>query len=73
MDQETFERETANKTEERDVNIRTVNGGYVMQGIRRFMSNDTGLLAFSFTLEAVGTKDSVSGLVASFLTNGKFG
>lgn len=73
MDKETFDRETANKYEERDVSVRAVKGGYVIQGARRFMANETGLLAFSFTAETVASSTDVAAMaVGQFLVNGAF-
>lgn len=73
MDEEQFLAAIQGKTEQRDVSVREVNGGYVLTGIRRFLVPSTQAVVLQQNVENVctGNTDAASA-VANFLADGKF-
>jgi len=56
--------------EERDIVIKQVAGGYMLQGVQRFVELTSGALRVSKTTEAIAQLPVVSAVVEHFLNGG---
>lgn len=73
MDENQFAQVTAGKVEQRDVQTRQVQGGFVMLGMRRFVDPNTQAIAVQMNTECVAnTAEDCASKFASFITTGEF-
>lgn len=73
MDDEAFKAATAGLTEQRDINLRQVANGFVLQSTSRYIQPNTGAIMVSRSVDAVAASaDEAARQVTSFLTTGAF-
>ena len=73
MNQEQFASAIEGKDEQRDVNARAVQNGYIITGLRRFLEPSTAAVVLQQNVETVASDaDEAATLVSRFLINGTF-
>ena len=73
MDEQAFQQATQGTVPQRDVNVRQISNGFVIQAVTRYVDPTTKQAKLAIADEAVATSgDDAALMAASYIKSGKF-